>query len=647
MRVLQTKRIPLRPARVVIDRITPAPDNGRFAARCCQGRPQTVEAVILCDGHEILKADLLFRHEGAPEWERLPMRNMGNDIYRASMTPDKPGTWFYTVEAAIDRYESWRAGFLKKLQAGEAAMVDLQAGLALAAICRDCEEMTPDDLPSLQKIIDDEAMRAVLRADWPESDTVRFSPELPLAVDPPRACFSSWYEFFPRSRWTGIAEQGTLRDAADRLSYIADMGFDVVYLPPLHPIGEAFRKGRNNAARAGPGDQGSPWAIGGKAGGHKAIDPALGTFADFTHLRDRARGLGMDIALDIAFQCAPDHPYVMEHPEWFRKRPDGSIQYAENPPKKYQDIYPFDFETPAWQSLWEELKSVFLFWAEKGVRIFRVDNPHTKAFAFWEWVLREVRRDYPDCVFLAEAFTRPHVMAYLAKIGFSQSYTYFAWRRDKAELTAYLEELAATDLKYYLRPTFWPNTPDILTLDLQTGGRPMYAQRLVLAATLSSNYGIYGPAFELMDSAPLIPGKEEYLNAEKYEVKVWDVARPDSLAPLIKRVNKIRRENAALHGQDSLMFHPVSNDRIIAYTKQEDKNLILTVVNLDAQNRQAGIVDLQIQKLGISPSGTYLLDDLLNDARYTWTGWRNYVELDPHVAPAHVFRVSQASGNSP
>jgi starch synthase (maltosyl-transferring) len=419
------------------------------------------------------------------------------------------------------------------------------------------------------------------------------------------------------------------------------MGFDIVYLPPVHPIGETFRKGRNNALQAQPGEPGCPWAIGGKDGGHKAIDPALGDFSDFAALVKRAEELGLKIALDLAFQCSPDHPYVREHPEWFLRRPDGTIQYAENPPKKYQDIYPFDFECAAWKSLWQELKSIVLFWIEKGVHVFRVDNPHTKAFAFWEWMIAETRREHPDVVFLSEAFSRPHIMAYLAKIGFTQSYTYFAWRSGREELTAYLKELTESGLRHYFRPNFWPNTPDILTRDLQTGGRPMHAQRLILAATLSSNYGIYGPAFELMDSVPLAEGKEEYLNSEKYESRLWDVARPDSLAPLIRRVNRIRRSNPALQSQNNIAFHPVSNDRMIAYTRRAGTNILLAVVNLDPQNRQSGTVDLQIQNLGLDPARPYRLHDLLSGAHYEWRGWRNYAELDPHVSPAHIFSLSQ------
>jgi starch synthase (maltosyl-transferring) len=419
------------------------------------------------------------------------------------------------------------------------------------------------------------------------------------------------------------------------------MGFDVLYLPPIHPIGRMNRKGANNALRAGPGDVGSPWAIGAAEGGHKDILPELGTPADFKRLLVKAREAGIEIALDIAFQCAPDHPYVDSHPEWFRHRPDGSVQYAENPPKKYQDIYPFDFETENWRELWDELKSIFDHWILEGVRIFRVDNPHTKAFAFWEWVIGEIRQTHPDVIFLAEAFTRPKVMHRLAKLGFTQSYTYFTWRISKRELTEYFTELSRGPGREYFRPNVWPNTPDILHESLQSGLRPVFAARLVLAATLAANYGIYGPAYELLESAPREPGSEEYLDSEKYQLRHWPIDRPDSLAPLLARVNRIRRDNPALQSDRGLTFCTIDNDQLIAYVKQDvaAANLLLMVVNLDPYNTQSGWLEFEPGLLGIEADQPFQVHDLLSEQRFQWRGRRNYVMLDPRALPAHVFRL--------
>jgi starch synthase (maltosyl-transferring) len=430
----------------------------------------------------------------------------------------------------------------------------------------------------------------------------------------------------------------------ERLSYLAEMGFDVLYLPPIHPIGRTYRKGKNNALHAASQDPGSPWAIGAEEGGHKSVDPRLGTLEDFRRLVRRAREYGIEVALDIALQCSPDHPYVREHPEWFRRRPDGAVQYAENPPKKYEDLYPFDFETADWHALWQEMKSIFTFWLEQGVRIFRVDNPHTKPFRFWEWLIAEVKRDHPDVIFLSEAFTRPKVMYHLAKIGFTQSYTYFTWRNTRQELTDYFTELTQTPVREFFRPCAWPNTPDILTAGLQTGGRPAFMTRLVLAATLCSNYGIYGPAFELMERTPQEPGSEEYINSEKYEIRRWDVRRRDSLRDLIAAVNRARRENPALQANGGLRFHYSDNDELLCYSKEAsaggERNVIVCVVNLDARYVQSGWVQLPIRDWHIPPDKPYVVHDLLTGARYTWQGPVNYVQLNPHEMPAHVFRLA-------
>jgi starch synthase (maltosyl-transferring) len=465
--------------------------------------------------------------------------------------------------------------------------------------------------------------------------------ELRVLVDREKARYSAWYEFFPRSCWREDCTHGTFKDCEDRLPYISGLGFDVIYLPPIYPIGHTHRKGKNNSTAALPGDVGSPWAIGSELGGHKSVNPDLGTLEDFKGFMKKASEYGIEVALDIAFQCSPDHPYVKEHPEWFRKRPDGTIQYAENPPKKYEDIYPFDFDTPHWRELWAELKSIVEYWIDQGVKIFRVDNPHTKALRFWEWLIASVREKHPDVIFLAEAFTRPKVMYFLAKIGFTQSYNYFAWRNTKQELTEYFTELTKTEVREFFRPNLWPNTPDILPEMLQIGGKPAFMSRLVLAATLGASYGIYGPAYEQCVNVPMAPGKEEYLNSEKYEIKHWDVTRPDSIAGLVSRVNQIRKENPALHSNESVQFHPTSNDSIIAYTKSTDdlSNVILTVVNIDPDHTQSGMVELPLEELGIDAQQPYQVHDQLTDNRYMWSGRQNFVQLDPKAIPAHIFRL--------
>jgi starch synthase (maltosyl-transferring) len=446
---------------------------------------------------------------------------------------------------------------------------------------------------------------------------------------------------FPRSTSPEPGRHGTFRDCEARLDYVERLGFDVLYLPPIHPIGVSFRKGKNNAPTAEPGDTGSPWAIGAKQGGHTAIHPQLGTLADFRSLVERAASKGIELALDIAFQCSPDHPWVTEHPDWFKKRPDGTIQYAENPPKKYQDIYPMDFESSDWPAQWDALLGVFRFWIDQRVRIFRVDNPHTKAFSFWEWLIAEIKRDFPDVLFLAEAFTRPRVMQRLAKLGFSQSYTYFTWRNTKQELTGYFNELTQTQVREYMRPNLWPNTPDILHETLQLGGRPAFLARIVLAATLGPNYGIYGPAYELGENKPLRPGSEEYLNSEKYEIRHWNLDAPHSIDSTIATINRARRENAALRTTNDLFFHPTDNPWLIAYSKSsvDGSNIVLTVVNLDSFQTQSGWVNLDLDRLRLRPDESFQVLDQLTGMRYLWQGARNYVELSPARLPAHIFRV--------
>jgi starch synthase (maltosyl-transferring) len=491
----------------------------------------------------------------------------------------------------------------------------------------------------IKRIALDDDMAAVARHYPDRRFATVYDKELRIVVDRERARFSSWYELFPRSTSPEPGRHGTLRDCEARLPYVAELGFDIVYLPPIHPIGREKRKGKNNALAAGRDDVGSPWAIGAQEGGHKAIHPALGTGDDFRRLVARARELGMEIALDIAFQSAPDHPYVKEHPDWFTWRPDGTVQYAENPPKKYQDIYPFNFESEDWQHLWEELKSVFEFWIDHGVKTFRVDNPHTKPFPFWEWAINELKAHHPELIFLAEAFTRPKIMHRLAKLGFTQSYTYFAWRNTKHELVEYFTELAHGPGREYFRPNVWPNTPDILTEYLQHGGRPAFMARLLLAATLAATYGIYGPAYELSERVPREPGSEEYLDSEKYQQRTWDLERPDSLRHLIARVNAVRRENPALQDDSTLSFVTTDNEELIAYVKAtaDLSNTLLMIVNLDPHHRQSGWVDLDLERLKLDAHAPYQVHDLLTDARYLWHGRRNYVELDPGMG--HIFAV--------
>ncbi|HUX25839.1 MAG TPA: alpha-1,4-glucan--maltose-1-phosphate maltosyltransferase [Burkholderiales bacterium] len=638
--------------RAVIERITPSVDNGRFAAKRIVGDAVVVEADCFTDGHDSLACVLLWRREGEAAWHETPMAPLGNDRWSASFVAQSVGRYQYTVTAWVDHFLSWRHDFARRVD-GEDLRVAALVGAGLieeAAQRADGEDRTrlSSWAARLRAVLDPQVLKtlgldeefAAVAKRYPDRRRASIYPvEHPLVVDRARARFSSWYEMFPRSAAAEPGRHGTLRDCEARLPGIAKMGFDVLYLPPIHPIGRINRKGANNALAAGPADPGSPWAIGAAEGGHKALHPELGTMDDFRRLVASAKTHGMEIALDIAFQCAPDHPYVKAHPQWFRWRPDGTVQYAENPPKKYQDIYPFEFESDDWRGLWQELADVFRFWAGEGVRIFRVDNPHTKPFPFWEWALAELKREYPEALFLAEAFTRPRVMHRLAKLGFTQSYTYFTWRNAKHELIEYFTELTQGPGREYFRPNIWPNTPDILTEYLQFGGRPAFVVRLVLAATLGANYGIYGPAYELLEAEPRDPGSEEYLNSEKYQIRQWDLGAPHSLSDLIARVNSARRDNPALQSDASLRFLPVDNDSLLCYAKSdaEQENLVVTVVNLDPHHVQSGWVELDLAALGIDAHMPYQMHDLLSGARFLWSGPRNFVQLDPQRAPAHVF----------
>ncbi|MCS6801796.1 MAG: alpha-1,4-glucan--maltose-1-phosphate maltosyltransferase [Chloroflexota bacterium] len=641
---------------VVIEGVWPEIDAGRFAIKRTVGEQVVVEADIFTYGHEQIAADLIVWH-GDGRRRHVPMTPIGNDRWRAAFPVEHLGEYRYTIIAWRDCFATWASDLAKRVAAGQDVRVDLEIGARLVdaaaarATGRDAKllaaaarTLRAGRAPALDKALSPQ-LAALMRRWADRTGASRYPRDLSVWVDRERARFSAWYELFPRSYAATPGEHGTFADLERHLDYVAEMGFDVLYLPPIHPIGTTKRKGRNNAPVAAPGDPGSPWAIGSAEGGHKAIHPQLGTLKDFRRLLAAAKARGLEIALDLAFQCSPDHPYVKEHPEWFRWRPDGTVQYAENPPKKYEDIYPFEFELPEpdrW-ALWRELLSIVEFWCEQGVRIFRVDNPHTKPFRFWEWLIAEIRRRYPETIFLSEAFTRPKVMYHLAKLGFTQSYTYFAWRTTRWELTEYLTELTQGPVREFFRPNFWPNTPDILTEQLQHGGRPAFMARLILAATLSSNYGIYGPAFELGEHVAVAPGKEEYLHSEKYEIKHWDLDRPDSLKPLIARVNAIRRAEPALQYND-IRFHDSDNDQFLIYSKRDPsgQNVILVVVNLDPVHTQAGWTRLAMPELGLAWDQAFVVRDLLTEARYHWRGPHNYVELNPHVLPAHIFLIEPA-----
>ena len=643
--------------RVAIENVQPQVDCGRFPIKRIIGDRITVTADIFADGHDILYAVLRHRAAAQTGWEEVPMEALPNDRWQGEFVLHNQGRHLYTLQAWIDHFQSWSRDLGKKFEAAQDISVDILTGVrqieaaaarssgkdksALTAAADEIRKLAATDMPKAVEKSSSPELKALMIRNADRRRATSYSKELAVIVDREKARYSAWYEMFPRSTSPQPGRHGTLQDCANRLDYVAGMGFDVIYLPPIHPVGRVNRKGKNNVENALPDDVGSPWAIGAREGGHKAIDPRLGTIDDFRQLIARARQLGLEVALDLAYQCAPDHPYVQQHKEWFRIRPDGSVQYAENPPKKYQDIYPLDFETEKSEELWEELRSVVLYWIEHGVRIFRVDNPHTKAFDFWEWMIADLKERYPDVLFLAEAFTRPRVMYRLAKLGFTQSYTYFSWRNHKRELTEYFEELTQTDVREYFRPNLWPNTPDILTDFLQHGGRPAFMIRLVLAATLGANYGIYGPAFELGENRPVRAGSEEYLDSEKYQIRDWDLDNPASLAGLITSVNQIRRQNPALHSDLSLRFHPVDNEQIIAYSKASDDllNVIVVVVNLDPNLTQAGMVDLPLDALHLDPRQPYQMHDLLTDAKYIWRGSRNYVELNPQRLPAHIFSI--------
>ncbi len=659
------------PWRVAIENVQPEIDAGRFPIKRIVGDRVVVEADVFADGHDAVSCWLLYRREGAASWSVERMQPLRRDRWRAGFDAPISGRWSYTVRAWPDRFATWLRALEAKRDDDQDVDVELRIGaeiLRTAAEHPDALEPetasegrdpaaaeaearrlrnAADDLEgelALDRKLEvarDPALAALVERRPDPDRVVTFGRRLGVWVEREKARFSTWYALFPRSCSNEPGRHGTLRDVESRLPDLAQMGFDVLYLPPIHPIGRTRRRGRNNTPQALPNDPGSPWAIGSSEGGHTSVHPQLGTLEDFGRLVEKARGFGIEVAMDLAFQCSPDHPWVREHPEWFRMRPDGSVQHAENPPKRYEDIVSLDFDTPSWQALWETLAGVVEFWCAAGVRIFRVDNPHTKPFAFWEWLLDRIKKVHPDALFLAEAFTRPRIMCRLAKLGFSQSYTYFTWRNTKSELQRYLSELTSKPLSEYFRPNFWPNTPDILSETLQFGGRPAFMTRLALAATLSPSYGIYGPAYELCEHHPREPGSEEYLGSEKYEIRVWDLQRTGNIRDFIERMNAIRRENPALQDLRNLRFHEVDNEHILAFSKRTDdfSNVVLVVVNLDPHHVQSGWLRLPLDQLRIEPEQPYQVHDLAMGARFVWSGARNFVQLDPKRTPVHVFQI--------
>jgi starch synthase (maltosyl-transferring) len=641
--------------RVIIENVQPLVDGGLYPAKRTVGERVDVTAAIYGDGHDHIRAEVLYKKKEATQWERVELTPTFNDEWKASFYVPEKGTYVYTLQAWIDHFDTWYDGFKKKANAKVDVKVELMEG---AILLRTLGESNKDLISIARKLEDTQRYQAaidfvlskefanVVHENPLRENETKLNQEISIQVEHTKANYSAWYEFFPRSASLESGKHGTFQDCIRLLPRIAAMGFDVLYFPPIHPIGKINRKGKNNNVRSLPGEPGSPWAIGSDEGGHKSVLPALGTLEDFKKLIAESKKSGIDVAMDIAFQCAPDHPYVKEHPEWFKQRPDGSIQYAENPPKKYQDIYPFNFESDNWKALWEELRSVFFFWMEQGVTIFRIDNPHTKPIPFWHWVIAEVQKQNPDVIFLSEAFTRPKVMASLAKVGFTQSYTYFTWRVSKQELIEYVNDLVYGPSRNYFRPNFWPNTPDILPYHLQNQGENSFILRYALAATLSSNYGVYGPSYEFYENTP-IEGREEYFNSEKYELRNYDWKRTNRMTDIMSLLNKIRKENAALQSTWNIQFCPIENNQIIAFLKATDdlSNIILVVANLDTNRGQSGYIQLPKERLKLTDKVNIKLHDLITDEHYTWTQDWNFVDLNPHKMPFHLFKLEIHESN--
>ncbi len=643
--------------KLVIENVQPNVDGGRYAAKRVVGDLVTVQATIYKDGHDLIAGRICYKGPDDRAWRHAPMEYDINFDRCAGVFPvDRIGPWTFTVEAWVDVFVTWRVALEKKHIAGRDVLMELTEGAELVdkAMRREKGERRAtlkryaSDLRDVQQPVEQRVGAALSEelaaamCTYVDQDTLtRCDRMLPLVVDRERARFGSWYEMFPRSQGTEPGQHGTFRDAERRLPELAERGFDIIYLPPIHPIGHTNRKGRGNTLQAEPRDPGSPWAIGSKEGGFTAVEPQLGTIEDFEQFVEATRSHGMEVALDYALQCSPDHPWVMEHPEWFFIGVDGTIKYAENPPKKYEDIYPLNFWSENYAELWEACRDIFLFWIERGVKVFRVDNPHTKPYAFWEWVLGEIRRDHPDVIFLSEAFTRPARMKGLAKLGFTQSYTYFTWRNSALELRDYLTELTTTNMREFFRPNFFANTPDILHEYLQHGGRPAFRVRLLLAATLSPSYGIYS-GFELCENTPQRSGSEEYLHSEKYEIRVRDWNAPGNINADIERINRIRRDNPALQLLDNLSFEVSENPDVLFYRKSAPDNDLFIAVNLQPHDIRETMVHVPVHRLGLSDSEPYVVEDLLSGDRYTWQGSRNYVRLDPQREPGHVLRLVRA-----
>jgi starch synthase (maltosyl-transferring) len=645
--------VPARPPAIVFEHVYPTLDGGRHAIKRTLGDTCHVSADIFREGHDLLAARACFRGPGDRSWRYAPMTyDEYGDRWHTQFPLDEIGRWRFTVEAWTDVFQSWRVALEKKREADQDVSLELLEG---AEIILDAAQRAPDpvraklrarglELSNQTKPVSERVAQAVdpelttLMAYLVDTDSLtRHKHAFDIIVDPVQARFVGWYEMFPRSQGTQPGTHATFRDAERRLPRLAQLGFDVIYLPPIHPVGRAFRKGKNNTPTAGPGDPGSPWAIGNENGGHTAVEPDLGTLEDFRHFVTSAAALGMAVALDYALQCSPDHPWLREHPEWFVTRPDGSIKYAENPPKKYQDIYPLDFWCADREGLWSACREIVEFWIEQGVMTFRVDNPHTKPFAFWEWLITTIKDSHPETVFLSEAFTSPKRMWSLAKLGFSQSYTHFTWKNTAPELREYFTLLHQTELPEYFRGNLFTNTPDILHAYLQQGGRPAFRVRLLLAATLSPLYGIYS-GYELCENVPVRQGSEEYLNSEKYEIRVRDWEAPGNINEDIAIINRIRRANAALQQQGNLVFHETDNEHFLCYSRTAWQNDLLVVVNVDPKESQEGTVHVPVNDLSLGTDTPYEVEDLLTGERYTWKGSTNYVSLRPEERVGHIFR---------
>jgi len=643
--------------RLVIENLTPQLDGGRYPIKRLLGKVVDIGVNIFKDGHDLIAAHVLYRPVGASEYRSAPLAyHFDVDRWFGSFKADRLGRWEYTVEAWPDRYGTFRSDLGKRLNAGQDVRSELLEGAEIllklsrflrgdaAKRIKDAAQKLADPQLSLEerlRVAFADDVLEIVRVPLLPGDATRLEP-LPLIVDRLEAGFSAWYELFPRSQGTVPGKHGTFADTAARLPEIAALGFDVIYLPPIHPIGVAHRKGRNNSVTCEPRDVGSPWAIGGKEGGHDGVHPELGSIEDFDALVKAAAEFGIEIALDYALQCSPDHPWVKSHPNWFFVRPDGTLRYAENPPKKYEDIYPINFWSEDRENLWQACRDVVLFWVQHGVKIFRVDNPHTKPLVFWEWMIQDVQREHPDTIFLSESFTRPNRMKSLGKLGFSQSYTYFTWKNSAWELRDYLNELTKTEMAEYYRPNFFANTPDILHEYLQHGGRAAFRIRLVLAATLSPVYGIYS-GYELCENVAVKAGSEEYLDSEKYEIRVRDWNAPGNIKQDVSKLNRIRTENAALHELTNFEAVHTDFDGIFAYRKYAPGNELLVIVNLDPHQAHETMIDVPLAAMGIDANEAYEVNDLLTGARYTWRGARNYVKLDPSERVAHLFRVTRRS----